>query len=327
MTAYYNEIDPFAAEWLRQLIKKGLIADGIVDERSIVDVESEDLGEFTQCHFFAGIGGWSRALRLASWPDSRPVWTGSPPCQPFSNAGKQLGVFDERHLTPAWLDLIRARKPIVIFGEQVAAAVKKDFWLDDLQDALEREGYATGEIILPACGIGAPHLRQRLWIIAKRMGYTDLPRTAIRLSEPPKWEKGQSEVYDDRGDRLFQSRSGRSGAISMGDAHSEHARRHSGASIKAQRRGGLRPIGNGSGPSGATCEGSSTAGPLYGSWAASDWLYCRDGKWRPVESGSFPLANGLSGRVGPLRGYGNAIVPELAAEVIGAAMELFSDET
>lgn len=87
MTAYYNEIDPFAAAWLRRLIARGLIAPGDVDTRSITDVRADDLVSYVQCHFFAGIGGWSLALRLAGWPDDRPVWTGSCPCQPFSGAG------------------------------------------------------------------------------------------------------------------------------------------------------------------------------------------------------------------------------------------------
>lgn len=97
---YYNEFDPGAAAWLRELIRAGLIADGEVDERSILDVSADDLRGFTQVHFFAGIGGWSYALRLAGWPDDRPVWTGSPPCQPFSAAGKQKGRDDARHLAP-----------------------------------------------------------------------------------------------------------------------------------------------------------------------------------------------------------------------------------
>lgn len=88
MYAYYNEIDPFAASWLRELIKGGHIAPGEVDTRSIEDVIPTDLAGFSQCHFFAGIGVWSYALRRAGWPDSRPVWTGSCPCQPFSAAGK-----------------------------------------------------------------------------------------------------------------------------------------------------------------------------------------------------------------------------------------------
>lgn len=65
MTAYYNEIDPFAAAWLRELIKAGHIAPGEVDTRSIEDVAAVDLVGFTQCHFFAGIGVWSYALRCA----------------------------------------------------------------------------------------------------------------------------------------------------------------------------------------------------------------------------------------------------------------------
>lgn len=64
--AYYNEIDPFCVEWLRNLIKAGHIADGVVDNRSIVDVTPIDLKEFTQCHFFAGVGVWSLAQAEAN---------------------------------------------------------------------------------------------------------------------------------------------------------------------------------------------------------------------------------------------------------------------
>ena len=77
MAAYYNEIDAYAAQWLRNLIREGLIAPGDVDERSIVDVRADDLRGYEQCHFFAGIGGWSYALRLAGWPDDRATPSGS----------------------------------------------------------------------------------------------------------------------------------------------------------------------------------------------------------------------------------------------------------
>lgn len=162
---YYNEWDSFAADWLRELIKDGLIPDGEVDNRSIADVRPEDLKGFTQCHFFAGIGGWSRALQLAGWSSDRPVWTGSPPCQSFSTAGKGKGKDDERHLWPVFFNLIRECQPPTVFGEQVAAAIRYG-WLDDLQIDFEKEGYAAGAFVLPAGGIGAPHKRERLFFVA-----------------------------------------------------------------------------------------------------------------------------------------------------------------
>lgn len=189
MAAYYNEFDPGAAAWLRELIKRGLIADGEVDERSILDVGAGELSGFTQCHFFAGIGGWSRALRLAGWPDDRPVWTGSPPCQPFSSAGKQLGRDDARHLAPHFIGLVRAARPAVLFGEQVASAdvfgkaagkpgkgpasPPQWAWLDDLSDRLEAARYAIGASDIPAASIGAPHIRQRTFFGAIRLADAD----------------------------------------------------------------------------------------------------------------------------------------------------------
>jgi DNA (cytosine-5)-methyltransferase 1 len=163
--AYYNEIDPYAAQWLRNLIEAGHIAPGDVDERSIADVRPDDLAGYTQCHFFAGIGGWSLAARLAGWPDDRPLWTGSCPCQPFSVAGKQEGQADERHLWPVFFALINSRRPDVVMGEQVAAAVGKH-WLDGVYSDLEGIGYACGAAVVPACAVDAPHRRDRLWFVA-----------------------------------------------------------------------------------------------------------------------------------------------------------------
>jgi len=167
--AYYNEIEPFAVEWLKNLIAAGHIAPGDVDSRSIVDVKPEELKGYRQCHFFAGVGVWSYALRRASVPDDYPVWTGSCPCQPFSAAGKGVGVDDERHLWPSWFHLIRERKPATIFGEQVEAAINHG-WLDLVQSDLEGEGYAFWAAGIPACGVGAPHIRQRLWFVADDQG-------------------------------------------------------------------------------------------------------------------------------------------------------------
>jgi DNA (cytosine-5)-methyltransferase 1 len=163
MVAYYNEIDGYAARWLRSLIGAGHIASGDVDERSIVDVQPEDLNGYVQCHFFAGLGGWPLAARLAGWDDASPLWTGSCPCQPFSNAGKRGGFSDPRHLWPEWQRLIAERKPPVVFGEQVASASD---WIVAVRGDLEALGYAVGAIPVQAGAIGARHKRPRWWFVA-----------------------------------------------------------------------------------------------------------------------------------------------------------------
>ena len=165
MSAYYNEFDKHAAEWLRNLIAEGLIADGIVDSRPIQEVTPDDLKGFKQAHFFAGIGGWSYALRLAGWPDERPVWTGSCPCQSFSVAGKREGASDERHLFPDWFRLIEKCQPPTVFGEQVAGAIGFG-WLDAVATDFESQDYAFGSAVLSGFAVGAHHKRQRLWFVA-----------------------------------------------------------------------------------------------------------------------------------------------------------------
>ncbi|POY57380.1 Modification methylase HhaI [Pectobacterium versatile] len=252
MSAYYNEIDPYAAQWLRNLIAAGHIAPGDVDERSIEDVTPDDLRNYTQCHFFAGIGVWSCALRRAGWQDDKPVWTGSCPCQPFSAAGKRGGFTDERHLWPAWFHLISQCAPGVIFGEQVAS---KDglSWLDLVQTDLENTGYAAAAVDLCAAGVGAPHIRQRLFWVANTVLSNEKRLGSVCVSLESKQKTVRSSAAD--------------------------------------------------------C------------WAFDDVIRCSDRRPRPIKSGVQPLANGNTQRVGRLRAYGNAIVPQTAAAFIEAFME------
>lgn len=166
MVAYYNENDPKTVGWLRELIKAGLIADGEVDDRSIVDVEPGDLRGFCQCHFFAGIGGWSYALRLAGWSDDRHVWTFSCPCQGISSAAR--GRFAAEDMWPHQRRLLTAERPTVFFGEQVV----KSSWFDSLCDDVEAVGYEIGAGVLPAVCVGADHIRPRIYFVGHANRYS-----------------------------------------------------------------------------------------------------------------------------------------------------------
>ena len=285
MKAYYNEIDPEAAAWIRELIKGGHIAPGDVDERSILDVRGDDLVGYAQCHFFAGIGGWSFALRLAGVPDDRPIWTGSCPCQSLSSAGLRKGHADKRHLWPAFYELIAERRPATVLGEQVASADGRE-WLAGIRADLEGLGHACGAADLCAAGVGAPNIRQRLYWVA------DADRDRL----------------DQVGRRVGAA--GRDGVVGNdGPGRLEHA----------ERPGLEGHAGSETHGSAATAGAGETSLPAESNfWSLFDLLPCADGKARRIEPGSFPLAHGLPARVGRLRGYGNAINPVLAARFIQA---------
>ena len=519
MAAYYNECNPEAAAWLRQLIRVGHIAHGIVDERSIEDVRPDELLEYTQCHFFAGIGGWSLALRLAGIPDDYPIWTGSCPCQPFSSAGAGAGFDDPRHLWPAFYKLIATCKPDIIFGEQVASSevmghadegvysvqggqtigsissiyrarkiwcppsvqdmpkgIRKEValkfkriqaeaereaggesedlfsgvprrkqgkisnlgmqasmfeegdsvrsgssstrdsikdrcrrlrsvgdslgsdrlegqaiqhpinrpdssiqriciqqhtdnslcgerddgrlgrgsdardnaivdseeglknderrasrennkkpygqikpsWIDAVFDDLEGSGYACAAVAFPASCVGAPHIRDRAYWVGHSIsqgleGYTG---------------HGNGATGRTQQDRSATETSGDGGVDNA--TGSRHQRPEQKPESKTRHEARLCVFGAGHGQAEL-----GPTGPTNGQWGAADWLLCRDGKWRPVEPGTFPLVDGISrgvvqsgdislptaeGRAMRLKGYGNAIVPQQAAEFIRCAI-------
>ena len=329
---YYNEIDPFAAQWLKNLISAGLIPSGDVDQRSIADVQPEDLKGYTQCHFFAGIGGWSRALEFSGWNPNRPVWTGSCPCQSLSVAGLKKGHKDERHLWPEFARLICECQPSTVFGEQVASKLGRE-WLSGVRLDMETMGYVVGAADLCAACVGAPHIRQRLWWVADSISNRLQGRAGIqndsrgeqvevgrncnngfwsnsiwwpcrdgKWRRVPGWvgdtaRKGRATQQDRIQKPTMPCEPGGSGGIPD-------------SVIINDDRGGFS-AGNNSWER-ETAHRVSAINPIY------DTRHYRLG----VESAIFPLAPRLPGRVGILRGAGNAIVPQVAAEFIKAYMEL-----
>lgn len=221
--AYYNEHEPFAAHVLRELIKENVIAPGEVDTRSIVDVRPDDLRGFTQCHFFAGGGLWSLAARNAGWSDSRPLWTGSCPCQPFSVAGMGAGVDDPRHLWPHFHRLIAGRRPEIVAGEQVAGKAGYG-WLDGVRSDLESEGYACEAFDIPACAVDAPHIRQRLYWAAERVAEPDGCVGGRRSDEPERRPEGRN-AHRRIGERVAQGNSDGEGRLQSERSLAEFGRR------------------------------------------------------------------------------------------------------
>lgn len=378
---YYNEHDIKTAQWLQALIDQQLIPQGHVATRSIVEVTPNDLRNYTQCHFFAGVGGWSKALQLAGISATTRLWTGSCPCQPFSTAGKGLAQADERHLWPVFFDLIRQCRPEYVFGEQVASAIGKG-WLDGISSDLGHEGYACGATVLGAHSVGAPHIRQRLYWVADSGGWKRImfsadcdedgncPECWIDFADCGCFGPTQDGVeYEEFNGVLYgrmadSEQPGLEGQSRHGDNGSQSRRLNQDTTRPTAESGAASGMvlsnshgcSQGSDASTSTGHGnpSDSAGSRIGQvgdsnseqtdsakqgqplsserllrcWNSSRLVACRDGKTRriPTEPAFFPLAHGIPARVVRLRGYGNAIVPQVAAEFIKAFYETQEDE-
>lgn len=342
---YYNEIDRGACAWLQELIDEGLIPEGKIDDRDIRDVAPSDLKGFNQCHFFAGIGGWSYALRLAGISDDHPVWTGSCPCQPFSCAGQGKGTADERHLWPAFRWLIAQRRPAIVFGEQVAPADGRE-WLAGVRSDLEAMEYRVGAADLCSACVGSPNIRQRLWWVAHDQrqgleGYTgnernrdesgrigahaigstsesgrvDYSQTIWWPCRDGKWRRVPSGLADSSCDRCKQGRQSIAEAGRDEVERNVTAGRVSNAKDANGRPGECREkerVGSGE------KRGRRFAGGCGNLQAAQHG-------WVDVKSSLFPLAPSIPGRVGMLRGAGNAINPQVAEIFIRASFDVFTN--
>jgi DNA (cytosine-5)-methyltransferase 1 len=382
--SYYNEIDEHAADWLENLIAAGLIASGFVDRRSIKEVEAYDLQGFTQHHFFAGIGGWSYACRLAGWPDDRPIWTASCPCQPFSVAGKGLGEDDPRHLWPDLFRLWRAYRPAFGVGEQVAGKAGYN-WFNGIRADLEGENFLARAVDIPACAVDAPHQRNRCYWVSVANGEGQHGRAGSGQPDNREVHPNPYGALDDmprlgRGEGIDQSEirrwwrsvaSADGQGVTLGDAFGPRLEGLCGDG-DGRRRWSEQDRSIASADGGASdladCDVARDLQPerrpegvlsvsgrwdMHGHgrngtfWSGADWIICHDDKARRVADANAPmLVNGTAGRVaiprppeicqtafpeaerwvsriGAWKGIGNAIVPQEAAEVIGALKDVY----
>lgn len=331
---WFNEIEPYAVEWLRNLIADGVLNGDRVEDANLLDLTPDDLDGVTRAHFFAGIGGWQQAMQLAGWPDDWNTWTASLPCQPFSSAGKRKGMDDERHLWPPFFKLVAECRPRIIVGEQVPSAIRLG-WLDRVFDELEEEGYACGAVVLPACSVGAPHIRQRLWWLA-HAGRGDIRGDGPGLSGAKK--EGRQKAREQR-----VRTDDRAGGTARGVDHADVP----------------GPQGHAGDGDGSDEPGREQADAGGSATAAGDACYvpCADGPRRRVnpEPGDEPLAYGLPRGMGSiesgmdelgalascdeaslreakrnqrgrLTGFGNAIVPQVAAGFLEVIMDTLNDK-
>lgn len=350
---YYNEFDPFCVDWLNSLIFAGCIPEGKVDDRSIEDVKAADIVGYGQVHFFAGIAGWSEALRIAGWESGREVWTMSCPCQPFSNAGQKKAESDKRHLWPEAKRLIAERHPAIVFGEQTESKLGRE-WFSRVRSDMEELGYAVGASDLCAACVSAPHRRQRLYF------------GAVRLADP-EYNAGRSEHVREQGGRIEAANNPaeREGTCGLADTANSNGRCGkcrtktgirddqqwrfgSGIGGEANRMGDSVSEGlEGHAGDGTACDqsgrdGSDETGSVAASsaWSDSYVIDCLDNKSRRLGTRDVPLAAGIPrdlgflepdvrklvagarrNRKGRLKGYGNSIVPQVGALFIRSFME------
>ena len=244
--------------------------------------------------------------QLTDFPESRPdLVCGGFPCQPFSQAGKQQAQDDPRHLWPEMLGIIRELRPTWVVGENVVGLVR--LGLDEVLTDLEGEGYATRTFNIPACATGAPHLRQRIWVVAH----------ADSESEPDQPLDGGAGARQLGFEFVADSDSNDGGREGSPKSPDRETRLEHGSSGEQWDVANTNRSGQ--------CE-QRGAEPVQKEQSAPE---CTGSRNRPEdhwqsEPSVGRVVNGLPNRVSQLRALGNSIVPQIAERIgyaIGTAHE------
>jgi DNA (cytosine-5)-methyltransferase 1 len=210
--------------------------------------------------------------------------SGGFPCQPFSNAGKRRGKDDDRYLWPQMLRVIQEARPTWIVGENVVGII--GLALEQVCSDLEASGYDVEPIIIPACGVDAPHRRDRVWIVANtKRG---------RCGE--NWEqRGMAEIQKQRANKSVQT--SEYGA----DVADPQSQQGSSNDNRQEQREASRP------------EQSQFRGSDCGELQRSNWT---------TEPSVGRVANGIPYGMDRIKGLGNAIVPQVAYQIIKGIKEV-----
>lgn len=220
------------------------------------------------------------------------IVSGGFPCQPYSVAGSRRASQDDRALWPEMLRIISEVRPRWVVGENVTGLVK--LGLDGVLSSLEAEGYSVEALVIPACAVDAPHKRGRIWILANSDGYTNETLAGVTREESRLSEEYRAEVMSGR-DVV------RASAPALEHSDGERLKKRNAPAVTTE-------------------PGLARREPAR-FWSDYELL-----GGRRIKSGLCPLAYGISGRVARLRALGNAIVPQLAAEIFAGIEEIRREE-
>ena len=242
------------------------------------------------------------------------ILTGGFPCQPYSVAGKQKGTDDNRYLWPDMFRVIKEIKPTFVVAENVRGIVniQDGMVFETVCSDLESEGFEIQPFIIPAAGVGAPHKRERVWIV----GYSK-----HNGSLTSKIRRGNQKVDARAQERQNQAIESQRTSRSNNNEIMENSRRtlRQGAKFdKENANESKQENANKFERSSSTPEHhvANTKGVhVQGQQDRSGQEQSRRESWWEFEPNVGRVANGVPGRVHRLKGLGNSIVPQIAEEI------------
>ena len=249
-------------------------------------------------------------VRGSDLPTRPDVICGGFPCQPFSQAGKQQAQDDARHLWPEMFRLIRECRPTWVVGENVAGLIR--LGLDEVLTDLESEGYSTRTFNIPACSVGAPHLRQRLWIVAHSDSESEPDGSFdgnARQRQLGFEFVADSECKRERGRRISRSRK-------------DNSKNEEGLSVQSRRLGKTVADSDRDDRGRGRSTKSSGRKSRMEHWSGGECN--RSEEWWEVEPDVGRLVDGLPNRVPQLRALGNSIIPQIAQKIAQAIKETYN---